>query len=38
VPATGHGKSVCFPKEMEGREEKVEEIRRQEQTKKEEAA
>ena len=27
---------MCFPKETEGREEKVEEIRRQEQTKKEE--
>ena len=31
----GHGKSVCFLKEMEGREEKEEEIRRKEQRRKE---
>jgi len=31
----GHGKNVCFLKETEGREEKEEEIRRKEQTKKE---
>lgn len=32
----GYGKSVCFLIEMEGREEKDEEIMRKEQTKKEE--
>ena len=35
MPTKRHGKNVFFLKEMEGREEKEEEIRRKEQTKEE---
>lgn len=36
MPTRGQGNSVFFLKEMEGAEEKKEDIRRQEETKKEE--